>query len=445
MTQEDELARLREELASTKRELAELERVVRASEHMAECSEHAMRESYAALERHVEELHEAKVAAEQAALAKSRFLAVMSHELRTPLNGIVGSAELLKHAELPPEQLELTELLHRSGTSLLAIVNDVLDYSRLEAGALPLESIAFDVRELTHDVRALHVGIAEEKGVELQITVADDVPSFVLGDPTRVRQVLLNLLHNAMKFTVRGRVSVHVARAEAEHELRFEVADTGIGIAADVLPKLFTAFVQADATTTRRFGGTGLGLAICSQLVQRMGGRIGVRSAPGMGSTFEFTCVLPEVSADDAATQLGTDDHHEANEILRDCRVLIVDDHDANRLLIRRMLERLGGHAEEACDGVEALQKVGYHDFDLVLMDVSMPVMNGIDATEEIRRLPPPRGQVPILALTANALPEDRERCLSVGMDGYLSKPVRLAALRTELQRVRQHTADRHS
>ncbi|MFK7740690.1 MAG: ATP-binding protein [Planctomycetota bacterium] len=397
---------------------------------LADRSKRAMLHSHDALRKHVDELREAKAAADQAVLAKGRFLAAMSHELRTPLNGIVGSADLLMCENLSMAQQELVRVLQRSGHSLLAIVNDVLDYSRLEAGAMMVESIAFDLREVVQDVVSLEAGVAAERGLTLRSSLHVDLPAIVAGDPTRLRQVLLNLVGNALKFTAEGSVDISVAPAGAEGMVQFAVADSGVGIPEDVLPTLFSAFVQADASTTRRFGGTGLGLAISAQLVERMHGVMDVHSEVGLGSTFSFTCRLPATSAEVTVPAAGGD-----VETFAQRRVLVVDDQAANRLLVGKMLGRLGCEVREATNGAEAVRIVAEDSFDLVLMDVSMPVMNGHDASRAIRQLGC-GSEVPIVALTANAMPEDRQLCREAGMSGYLSKPVRLADLTRELGRL---------
>ena len=393
------------------------------------------------LQAQVLELRAAKAAAEQAVQAKGRFLAMMSHELRTPLNGMIGSADLLLAADLAPAQAEVARLLQRCTTSLREIVDDVLDWSRIEAGSMPLDRVPFAVAECVREVVDLQRAVADAKGVELRFAVDSQVPRHVVGDPGRLRQVLLNLVHNALKFTARGRVEVRVEPGVDGARHRFSVRDTGIGIASDCIDRLFDVFVQQDASTTRRFGGSGLGLAITKRLVTLMGGDISVVSAPGQGATFAFTCLLPAATPDDhddgpAATTV------QASEVCRadlgSPRVLVVDDHDANRLLLRRMLERLGCTVQEAGDGVEGVRRVAEGCFDVVLMDCGMPRMDGYEATRAVRGLGV-RGAVPIVALTGHALPEDRLRCLAAGMDGYLAKPVRLTELEDELrQRLRR-------
>lgn len=440
MSEDPEVTRLRRELKRTKRELAQVERVAATSHDLAEQSKRIMLASHHALQQHVEELREAKLAADRATHAKGRFLAMMSHELRTPLNGIIGSAELLMQAKLAPEHTELAGMLQRSGSALLSIVNDVLDYSRVEAGALAIERIPFSLAHVVKEVVGLQASVAAQKNLELTTSFVGRVPDTVSGDPSRLRQVLLNLLTNALKFTTKGSITIVVQPGALVGEILFSVCDTGIGIAPEAKARLFRAFEQEDVSTTRRFGGTGLGLAICKQLVELMGGNIDVLSEPGGGSNFSFTCMLPATDRETSERDAGTDD----KDLGVGMHVLIVDDHDANRLLMRTMLKRVGCTTEEACDGMEALQCIADHDFDLVLMDINMPIMNGYDAARAIRAMNSGKSAIQILALTANAMPEDRERCLAVGMNGYLSKPVRMRDLQAGLRDIRSQTSAQH-
>lgn len=428
----DRIVRLEKELALAQRRIEQLQRQAMTSETMADRSKRAMLRTFEQLNATVEELKRAKAVAEQATAAKSAFLAVMSHELRTPLHGILGTADLLMQSSLPPSALELARLLHRSGSSLLTIVNDVLDYSRIEAGQMSIERIPFRVDDTVREVLALEGEIATAKGLELSMSFDPSLPTRVVGDPVRLRQVLLNLVHNALKFTTQGEVEVRVRAGRRDDEIAFTVRDTGIGIEKDALARLFQPFQQADSSTTRRFGGTGLGLAICRQLVRLMGGEIEVTSEMGKGSSFRFWCLLPEATiengkaADPQAESQWCGHHH----------VLVVDDNDGNRLLMRRMLERLGCTIDEAEDGVAAVEAIRSGRFDLVLMDCSMPVMDGLAATRCVRELTGPGAAVPIVGVTANAQEEDRQRCIQAGMTGYLSKPVRSNVLRSELERL---------
>ena len=291
-----ELAQLRRELAIVRRQLVQTQRVAETSEKITEQSKKAMLRTNADLQRLVGELRAAKAKAEEATEAKSRFLAVMTHELRTPLHGMIGSADLLLATGLSEEQGELVHLLRRSGSALLTIVNDILDYSRIEAGMLQLESLPFGLAECVREVLDLQVGALAGGRVVVRCELDPGLPRVVRGDEGRLRQVLNNLINNAIKFTPAGEVVVVVAPGSRADQVKFSVRDTGVGIAAKALPRLFQAFVQEDASTTRRFGGTGLGLAICKRLVQLMGGDIGVRSESGKGSEFSFTCRLAPMS-----------------------------------------------------------------------------------------------------------------------------------------------------
>lgn len=438
-----ECARLRRELEKQKRELRQMWRVAESSETIAEQSKRAMLRTHSDLRRLVEELRAAKQSAEAATQAKSRFLAVMTHELRTPLHGMIGSADLLMAMPLDAPQRELVELLRRSGSALLTIVNDILDYSRVEAGMLQMEVMPFRLGPCLQAVLDLQAAAKISGGLRLCCEIDPRVPSWVAGDEGRLRQVLNNLVNNAVKFTPHGEVILSVAPTEVAEVLRFAVRDTGVGIAPAALPRLFQAFVQEDVSTTRRFGGTGLGLAICKRLVQLLGGDIQVQSEPGKGSTFTFTCRLPGVAEPAGIEAAGAGVPVAAAQPFAARRILVVDDNEANRLLMRRMLERLGCAIEEAADGAEAVTRILGEAYDLVLMDCSMPVLDGYAATKQVRQHEAGTRHVPIVALTANAQPEDRERCREAGMDGYLGKPVRLALLQGELARFLAGTGPR--
>ena len=431
--------RLEEELRIAQRALRTLQRERRQAESFALRSKQSIlginRELQATiqdLERTLEELREAKRQAERASEAKGRFLATISHELRTPMNGILGTAELLAQAPLAPSELELVEILRRSGRGLLSIINDVLDFTKAESGRIELERTRFDLHAVLRAVADMLLHPARAKGVELALTIAPGVPRFVLGDPVRLRQVLLNLLDNALKFTSQG--SVHLdarAASGARDRLFFAVTDTGIGIPESARSAIFEPFVQADNSTTRRFGGSGLGLAICKHLVGLMGGQLDFASELGKGTCFHFEACL-EAAPDQESALLETG-FRPAASVRLGLHVLVVDDNPVNRLVAQRMLEKLGCTTATAADGREAVRCASAADFDAILMDCSMPELDGYEATAEIRRLPGARARVRVVAMTAHALEGDREKCLAAGMDGYLQKPMRLRDLQALL------------
>jgi len=354
--------------------------------------------------------------------AKSQFLATMSHEIRTPMNGVVNLARLLQDTPLNQDQTHLVRTLGLSSQALLAVLNDVLDFSKIEAGQLSLEEVPVDLRELASSVVDLLQPGADDKGIDLYVNVEADVPEAVAGDPTRLRQLLTNLVSNAIKFTSEGEVAVRLGTLHGGG-VRLTVRDTGIGIAADALPDLFDAFTQADASTTRQFGGTGLGLAICKRLVDVMGGELTCESQQGVGSTFTADLPLREIRSQLSDTPEG------GPITLTGVRVLVAEDNSVNQLVIERLLLRMGVEVVLVADGRAAVDAVREQAFDLVLMDLHMPVLDGLNATREIRALPEPAGSTPVVALTASALAADRARCLAAGMVDHLGKPIDPRAL----------------
>ena len=402
-------------------------------------------------------LHAARQAAQAATVAKSAFLATMSHEIRTPMNGVIGSVSLLAQSPLSAEQRRMVETIDACGTALLALIDDVLDISRIDADRMELEDQPFDPRALAASAADIVALRARERGLELAVRVAPDVPAMLHGDGARLRQVVVNLLSNAVKFTERGSVALRVEARGGQ--LRLMVQDTGIGIAPEAQASLFDDFTQADSTISRRFGGTGLGLAICRRLVTAMGGTIGVDSAPGQGSLFHV--VLPlrpaagpapmaipgavpvaapgaaPVAAQAAAAPAPASPAPApvaavpvaAASVRPGLRVLVAEDTKVNQEVIRGLLEYRGHHAIVVSDGAEAVEAAKAGGFDLVLMDMQMPRLDGLGATRAIRALPGEAARVPIVALTANSFAHDRDACLAAGMDAFMAKPITLERL----------------
>jgi PAS domain S-box-containing protein len=392
------------------------------------------------------ELARSRDAALESARLKSQFLANMSHEIRTPMNSIIGMTDILLHTDLTSEQREFVEIVRMSGESLLTIINDILDFSKIEAGKLKFEMLDFEPRTTVEETITMLQEQTHVKKLQLSWFVDPNVPSGVCGDPGRLRQVLTNLISNAIKFTPRGEIKVRATK-EAEGDthvvLRFEVTDTGIGVPEEARACLFQAFSQVDPSTTRKYGGTGLGLAICKQLVNLMAGEIGCDSTPEKGSTFWFTArfekpirttVLGGISSDtdlkavNARRQMPAATRHRK-------RVLIAEDNPFNQKVVLRQVREMGFGADAVANGIEAVEALSRISYDLVLMDCQMPEMDGYECSAEIRRREDNMKHVPIIAMTAHVMKEDRDKCLAAGMDDFLSKPVRVAHLESVLIR----------
>ena len=407
-----------------------------------------------ALETQARDLEEAGRRAEQANIAKAQFLATVSHEIRTPMNGMLGTTELLLETKLDPAQRHLAETANRSATALLALIDDVLDLSRIEASKLTLQTTSVDLRALVHEAVDLMATTARGKPVALSCTMSWRLPNRVEADPIRLRQVLVNLLHNAVKFTERGRIVLDVAvlgASEDAVQLRFEVRDTGIGIAEDQFDSVFDTFTQVDASSTRRHGGTGLGLAIVKEIAHLMGGRVGVDSRIAHGSTFWLELTLKRAA--DPAPVAALDDAAGADAVapaaqgggVPSAHILLVEDDAVNQMVLAAMLEQLGCRVDIVDDGQAACDAAARTRYDLVFMDCHMPLMDGFEAARRIREdeARSDGRHTPIVAVTALALAGDRERCLSSGMDDYMTKPIRAAELAAAVQRWARPRPDR--
>ena len=384
-------------------------------------------------------LIEAREQALKGEKAKAAFLATMSHEIRTPLGGVIGIAGLLRDTTLDPIQLDHVDTITRSAQNLMTIINDILDFSKIEAGKMQFETIDFPVEQLVSDVKKTLVHAARQKGIELNLDLDSTLPQFLKGDPTRVRQILLNLISNSVKFTPKGSVTLRVTNTTADSDMaliKFEVIDTGVGIPPDTLKRLFQPFTQADSSTSRKYGGTGLGLSICMHLAEQLGGTIAVESKENEGSNFWFVLpfgigVAPKTGMTDAEVIALPSSGRKLN-------VLVADDNGVNQKIAAGMLTKLGHTFQIVSNGAEALDAVRVGQFDLVLMDCQMPEVDGYEATRLIRTaktLPDYCAQLPIIAMTANVLEGDREICLKAGMDDYVSKPISLVSLMKTLER----------
>lgn len=380
------------------------------------------------------DLLHAKETAEMASRAKSVFLANMSHEIRTPMNGVIACVQLMQDTQLDKEQKELVSLISRSSNALLNIINDILDLSKIEAGHLQLAREPFNLKQLINDACELNRAIADEKDVKLNVRIEPGTPHYVIGDPIRMRQVVMNLVSNAIKFTREGSVNVEVGFDridDTRYNIILEISDTGIGIPKDRIDKIFESFEQGDTSISRNYGGTGLGLTICKNLVDLMDGYLEVESDAGKGASFIITLPfkLAEAPAEDTAS---------GGEKVKNYgkRVLVAEDNVVNQRVAQKMLNKVGIDADIVFDGEAAIEAANNRPYDLIMMDIEMPVVDGIEATRVIQAGNGPNKKTPILALTASVLEDDRKRVLDAGMQGFIGKPVRLNQLTQELDRL---------
>jgi two-component system, sensor histidine kinase len=385
-----------------------------------------------------EDFKRAKEEAERNSFLKSLFLATMSHEIRTPMNGIIGVTDLLKRTDLTEDQDELINIITISGNNLLTIINDILDFSKIEAGQVTLEKIRFNIYKIVDEIVKLLQTKATEQDDKLEATIDDSVPKYVIGDPLRLKQIIINLVNNALKFTKRGKVTIKAYQVSAignRKKIRFEITDTGIGISEEGKGKLFKSFSQISESTQREYGGTGLGLAISKNLCELMEGEIGVESIEGEGSTFWFTAALEQAEASpfetDQPKKKSYTSHDDKEHKLE---ILLVEDNKINQKVAVASLKPFGHEIDIADNGKIAVEKFMQKKYDLIIMDLQMPIMDGYAATENIRKIEKTKGTPPtkIIALTANAQTSERDKCFAIGMDDFITKPFR----RQDLERM---------